>query len=249
MSTERFAAGGYRYIPGVFQYSAGVAAEPGFAIERVRFAQPIPLAEGFAAVEARMAGIGRPMTAFCSCELRSPEPFSEQGFVDFNRLYVGTLERWGIYENERNPVARTNVCPERHKPAVPSMYAFSYTVPAPDARPSFIVAGSGETQEGKGEYRNTIVRYRDTSPDAMREKTRYVLDVMESRLAALGFGWADAGSTQVYTVHDIGWLVDEEFAQRGAAQNGVTWHWTRPPVVDIEFEMDVRGAWREVAGS
>jgi hypothetical protein len=247
MSTELFAAGGYRYIPGVFQYSAGVAAEPGFAIERVRFAQPVPLAEGFAAAEARLAALGRPMTAFAACELRSPEPFSEQGFVDFNRLYVGTLERWGIYENERNPVARTNVCPERHKPDVVSMYAFSYTVPAADARPSFIVAGSGETQEGKGEYRNTIVRYRDISADAMREKTRYVLNVMEARLAALGFGWADAGSTQVYTVHDIGWLIDEEFAQRGAGKNGVNWHFVRPPVVDIEFEMDVRGAWREVA--
>ena len=31
-----FAAGGYRYVKGVFQYSAGVAAEPGFEIERVR---------------------------------------------------------------------------------------------------------------------------------------------------------------------------------------------------------------------
>ena len=106
MSTEQFAAGNYRYIPGVFQYSAGVAAEPGYAIERVRFARPVPLADGFAAVEARLSALGRPMTAFCACELRSPEPFSEQGFVDFNRLYVGTLERWGIYENERNPVAR-----------------------------------------------------------------------------------------------------------------------------------------------
>jgi len=26
-----------------------------------------------------------------------------------------------------------------------------------------------------------------------------------------------------------------------AARNGITWHITRPPVVDIEFEMDVRG--------
>src|ERR1700679_4363160 len=36
---------GYRYIPGPFQYSAGVAALPGHAIQRVRFANPVPLAE------------------------------------------------------------------------------------------------------------------------------------------------------------------------------------------------------------
>lgn len=32
-----FAAGGYRYLKGVFQYSAAVAAEPGFEIERASF--------------------------------------------------------------------------------------------------------------------------------------------------------------------------------------------------------------------
>ena len=31
-----FGAGGYRYVEGVFQYSAGVAAEPGFEIARMR---------------------------------------------------------------------------------------------------------------------------------------------------------------------------------------------------------------------
>ena len=40
MSTSTFAPGGYRFIPGMFQYSGGVAAEPGFRIERVRFRKP-----------------------------------------------------------------------------------------------------------------------------------------------------------------------------------------------------------------
>ena len=52
MATTEFAAGGYRYIPAVFQYSGGVAAMPGYAIERVRFRKPVPLAEGFARIEA-----------------------------------------------------------------------------------------------------------------------------------------------------------------------------------------------------
>ena len=49
----------------------GVAAEPGFLIERARFARPMPLAEGFDAIEAYLGGIGRSPTAFCACELLS----------------------------------------------------------------------------------------------------------------------------------------------------------------------------------
>jgi hypothetical protein len=38
MSTIDFAPGGYRFIKGPFQYSAGVAALPGFRLVRVMFA-------------------------------------------------------------------------------------------------------------------------------------------------------------------------------------------------------------------
>jgi hypothetical protein len=241
-----FEPGNYRYINGVFQYSAGVAAEPGFAIERVRLARPLPLTDGFAAVEAHLAAIGRPMTAFCACELRSPEPFSEEGFVAFNRVYVGTLERWGLYHDGVNPVARTNVCPEYDKPAAPSLYAFSYTVPEQTSRRSFIIAGSGEAREGDGDYRDRIVRLGDTSPDGLREKVRFVMAEMERRLAALGFEWADALATQAYTVHDIGPVVEAEIVRPGAARGGLTWHFCRPPVVNIDYEMDIRGNARQL---
>ena len=33
---------------------------------------------------------------------------------------------------------------------------------------------------------------------------------------------------------------------RGAASGGIVWNYTRPPVVDLEYEMDVRGAAREI---
>jgi len=241
-----FAPGGYRYIKGVFQYSAGVAAEPGYEIVRARFARPLPLMEGFAAIEAHLHLQERPMTAFCACELRSPEPFTEQGFKAFNQDYVQTLERWGLYDNGSNPVARTNVCPEFDKPASPSIYAFSYTAPTDRERGSFIIAGSGEATEGLANYRDTIVRLGDTSPDALREKLRFVMLVMESRLTALGFGWSDVVSTQAYTVHDIGSLVGEEIARKNAAPGGLAWHYCRPPVVNIEYEMDVRGSAQEI---
>src|SRR3712207_8925357 len=77
-STIAVAAGGFRFAPGVYQYSPGVAAEPGFRIERARFAEPVPLAEGFARIAAALDAAGRPRAAFCACELRSPEPFTEE---------------------------------------------------------------------------------------------------------------------------------------------------------------------------
>lgn len=235
-----FPAGGFRYVVGPFQYSAGVAAEPGFAIERVRFHQPVPLAEGFARIERLIGAAGRPMTAFCACELRSPAPFTDQGFVDFNRVYVGTLERWGLFKDEQNPVARSNVCPEVAPPAEPSFYAFSFTRPSDDKAPSFVIAGSGEAPEGKGNYRDHIVRLGDTSPAAMVEKARFVLGEMERRMAVLGFGWADTTASQLYTVHDVHPFLAKEIVRRGAARAGLTWHYCRPPVVDLEYEMDCR---------
>ena len=41
--TIDIAADGFRYIPGVFQYSASVAALDGFRIERVEFMRPLSL--------------------------------------------------------------------------------------------------------------------------------------------------------------------------------------------------------------
>jgi hypothetical protein len=64
---------------------------------------------------------------------------------------------------------------------------------------------------------------------------------MESRLADLGFGWADATATQVYTVHDLHPFLADEIVRRGAADAGLTWHYCRPPVVELEYEMDCRG--------
>jgi hypothetical protein len=242
-----FAPGGYRFLTHQFQHSGGVAAEPGFRIERARFARPIPLAQGFDAVEAHLARQGRPPTAFCACELRSPAQFTEAGFIAFNRQYVQRLERWGIFRDDINPVARSNVCPEIDPPATPSFYAFSYTVPGDDrATRSFVAAGSGEAREGPGSYAERIVRFGDQSPAGMRDKAHLVLDVMQERMAPLGAGWADVTATQVYTVFDIHSYLADEFVRRGAMAGGLTWHFTRPPVQGLDFEVDVRGVASEL---
>ncbi len=243
MSTSVFAAGGYRYIPAVFQYSGGVAAEPGYRIERVRFRQPVALAAGFRRIAAIIKDAGRPLAAFCACELRSPAPFTEAGFIAFNQVYVGTLAEWGVYDpaSRRNPVARSNVCPEVHKPAEPSFHAFCYTVADAAAAPSFVVAGSGEAPEGKGSYGKFVVRPGDTSAEGLREKARAVLGEMERRMGLLGFSWRDASAAQLYTVYDPHPHLADEIVRRGAAEHGLTWHFCRPPVDVLDYEMDVRG--------
>jgi hypothetical protein len=247
MSTERFAPGNYSYIPSVFQYSGGAAAEAGYDIERVSFRQPIPLDEGFARIERIITERSRPLTSFCACELRSPAPFTEAGFRAFNEIYVGTLARWGIYDaaSRANPVARSNVCPEIDPPAAPSFQAFCFTVPAKSARAAFVISGSGEAPEGKGKYGDFIVARGDTSGSGMRAKARAVLGEMERRMAQFGFTWDNTSSVQAYTVHDMHAFMGDEIVRRGAARNGLTWHFARPPVVELEFEMDCRAVGAE----
>jgi hypothetical protein len=193
------------------------------------------------------AGIGRPPTAFCAGELRSPAQFTDAGFVAFNRHYVERLAAWGVFRDEVNPVARSNACPEIDPPATPSFYAFSYTLPSENrATRSFVAAGSGEAREGGPSYEGRIIRRGDQSPEATREKARFVLGTMEQRMAALGFGWADVTATQVYTIFDIRPLLADEFVRRGAIPGGLTWHFARPPVQGLDFEVDVRGVDHEL---
>src|SRR5262249_17665744 len=184
-------------------YSAGVAAALGYEIRRVRFREPVPLVQGFERLGACIAAAGRPLTALCACELRSPAPFTEDGFRAFNESYVTTLARWGLFDGRVNPVARSNVGPEIDPPGEPSFHAFAFTAAAARATRSFVIAGSGEAPEGRGNYADHIVRRGETGVDAMREKARFVLAEMERRLGLLGFAWSDTTATQVYTVRDL----------------------------------------------
>ena len=249
MSTKICAAGGYRYIPAVSQYAGGVAAEPGMRIERVRFSSVVPLQAGFDRIERHLTDIGRPLAAFCACELRSPAPFTELGFRDFNAIYTGTLKRWGLMSDADNPVARSNVCPEIDPPAEPGFFAFSYTVADAGAPASFVVAGSAESPEGKGDYRDNVVARGDVSSKGLAAKVPWVCGEMERRLQALGFDWRAVTATQIYTVHDFHPLLGDELIRRGAVRGGAVWHYCRPPVQELEFEMDCRGVPAELVAT
>ncbi|MCW5977453.1 MAG: hypothetical protein KIT09_05220 [Bryobacteraceae bacterium] len=237
-------------MKGISPYSAGGVASPGFEIEHARLQRPLPLDAGFDLVSDHLQGIGRPRQALCGMELRSPRPFTFEGFGRFNAGYVETLKRWDVFVDGVNPVARTNVAPEVAPPAEPSLYGFSYTVPSGQAAkrrpPSFIVAGAGELPEGSLDARD-VVRRGETSADAIEAKARFVLDLMEGRLRELGASWADVTVAELYTVHDVHPFLQRMLLPRmGGAPHGLTWHFARPPIVSIEFEMDLRGCRREL---
>ena len=106
------------------------------------------------------------------------------------------------------------------------------------------VAGSGETRRDVG----GIVRVGETSPDAMREKAQHVVGVMRDRLHGLGADWADVTAVNVYTALPIeGYLTEVILKAVGpAAAHGVQWFLSRPPVKQLEFEMDMRGVSRRL---
>jgi len=162
------------------------------------------------------------------------------GFKAFNEGYVGVLERWGLFHDGLNPVARSNVAPEVAPPAEPCFYAFCYAVPAGSGGETFVVAGSGEWPEG-GRFPEDIVARGDITASGLSEKARFVLAKMEDRLASLGASWPQASAVQVYTVHDIHPLIETEILKRVGNGAGLTWHYCRPPIRELEYEMDVRG--------
>ena len=82
--------------------------------------------------------------------------------------------------------------------------------------------------------------------DGLREKARFVLGVMDRRMAALDRSWRDVTATQRYTVFDIYPVLAEEFVRRGAMAPGLTWHYARPPVLGLNVEVDIRGLSREI---
>ena len=235
---------GFGYAPGVFQYSCGVVALPGFRMERARFRGAVPLAEGFARIRAHLHAMGLPLTAFAACELRSPAPFTEEGFAAFNRTYAGTLQDWGVFLGETNPVARSNVCPQVVPPSEPGFFAFSYVARGDEG--GFVVAGNGEAREGGASYQESIVAPGDTSPAGLSRKCAHVMSEMEKRMATLGVGYPLATAVNLYTVHDPHPILAAEVLARGAPALGIEWHYCRPPIQGLDWEMDCRGVTREL---
>jgi hypothetical protein len=240
LERTRATDGGFAFLPGGLAYSQGVVALPGYSIERVRFQKPVPVEEGFERIEAFLAAHSRPLNAVCAIEMRSPKPLSLEGFREFNRRYAAVLKQWDLVFGDFNAVARSNVAPVIAGPNEPSFFAFSITIPSSHHSRAFVVAGSSEWPEG-GRFPEDVVRFGDTSPEAILEKANYVFNAMSRRISALGVSWEQATTIQSYSAHEQFDFLTQELFQHCVGGADVVWHYCRPPVVGWDFEMDVRG--------
>lgn len=248
MTLQIHPAGGYSFVPGIAPYSCGVIANSGFEIVHVTLQNVVSWTDGFQLIESFLAAGQRPKVALCAVSLRSPRPFTFDGFSAFNADYAAVLREWGVFVDGINPVARTNVAPELVAPSEPSLYGFAFTRPCVnDQPPTFVVAGAGELPEGVL-GRKGIVRLGDTTPDGISEKATFVMSLMEERLRQLGTHWNAVTRTNVYTIHPIDQISSTIIQPRIATAgiHGITWHYSRPPIQEIEFEMDVRSVRTEL---
>jgi hypothetical protein len=240
--------GDYRFLPGIAPYSCGVVSAPGFEIVHVTLNQPVPYRRGFEVIERHLASEGRPKAALCGVELRSPCPFSFGGFAEFNAGYARILEGWGLFVEGVNPVARTNVAPEVDPPGEPVLYGFSYSRPCdPSLPPTFVVAGAGELPEGILAA-DGIIRAGDATPGGIAAKAEFVMGLMERRLRGLCADWPQVTAIDIYTIHPIDHLLPQVIlgSSGPASIHGVRWYFSRPPIVGIEYEMDLRGVRTEL---
>ena len=96
---HKFDAGGYAFLEGGLPYSAGVIAQDGFSIVRVRFARVLPVNEGFAAIEAHWELVFR--DAFQS-ELKILAAMRQDGLLD--------LDGQGIQVRPAGRLLIRNIC-------------------------------------------------------------------------------------------------------------------------------------------
>jgi hypothetical protein len=243
-------AGNYTFIRGIGPFSAAVHAQPGSAIVRAAFRPFVALEGGYARIERHLRDLNRPISALCGMQLRIRRPFSREGFDEFNRPYIERLRGWGLDVAGANPVTRTNVAYELQPVAAPMLASFFYTIPSAVAAATWVMSGvpeitsrDGGVGQGAAESARRgqgIVAPGDTSPDGLRQKTACVLDIVAHHLAELKVSWADATTVNLYTVHDMCSLLAPMLipAVAQAAQVGITWHYSRPPVTGLELEID-----------
>jgi hypothetical protein len=241
------AAGGYRFLPGNRAFSGGVVPHAGHTIAHATLRAPLPYAQGFALIERHLAGLGRPFAALCAVELRIPQPLAFADFADFNRGYIQLLADSGLQVGGLGPMARTNVAPAAWQLAEPSLYAFSYTVAHAEAAAAFVLAGAGDLRPGSAGA-DGVVRWGETTPEALREKAVFTVGELDAAARNLGVAWRSATRVNLYTVHPVdSFLTDVILGEvAGAATHGLHWFYSRPPIADMEIEIDARSVSEEI---
>ena len=236
---------GYSFLEGIAPYSSGVIAADGFEITHVTLAVALPWEAGMQAARKYVQSLGLSQWSLCGFELRCPQPHTMDGFIDFNADYRAVLQDWDMYVAGENPIARTNVSPVLHPPSETMLYGFSICQESQIDWKTFVIAGGGELVGGL--RKGVIVCEGKSDPAAMLEKARTVARLMKSRLNGLHANVKRLSTIDVYTAHNLRPLIEGAIAAEidAVAQRGLQWFYTRPPIIDIEFEMDMRGVQQE----
>jgi hypothetical protein len=239
--------GGYRFLKGGGPFSSGCRAASGYEIVHAVFHSLPPLDKGFGLIEQHLRSIGRPIQALCGMELRIPKPLSIAAFGEFNAPYIEKLKALGVFLDDLNPVARTNVALEHDALARPSIHGFSYTVESKRTAPTLLTAGAGELKSNKLAD-SEIVRFGDTSPEGLAEKAVTVLEIMSKWLAGLEADWSMITGINVYCAYNLHAILESAMLPgvKPAGRHGLHWFYSRPPVIGLDFEVDVRAVGQEI---
>ena len=216
---------------------------PASASSASRSSTPVPLVQGFERAAAIIKARGRPLTAFCACELRSPAPFSDAGFKSFNETYVRDARRHGASTTpQRRPIrslAATSARRSDRPPSPPS-------TPSPSRcrrRGVAHLRGGGQRRSTRGRSElpraHRALRRDQRGRDAGKGAFRARRDGAAPGAARLRLGahHRDAGLHRARSLP----VPADEIVGSGAARAGLTWHFCRPPVQGLEYEMDCRG--------
>jgi len=225
-------AGGYRFLSSEARpFSHGVVADADFDLTHATFERPVPLEEGIEAAVRHVAAAARPAAAIAGFELRSPKPLSQADFEAFNRGYIAILRRVGIEVDGLIPAARTNVAPVVGAVDRPSVFGFTYTVPARGAPSAFLMAGVPE----------------EVSGDA-RVMLRNITQILAARASTLGCRLSDSTAVQVYAAGalDPDAIADVATELGDAAIHGLRWFPSLPPIEGLKYEIDARAARTEL---
>jgi hypothetical protein len=236
-------AGHYRFVPAGQVFCSGVQPDEGYQVIHALLRPQLPLADGYAFIAAHLDKLGLPIQALCGMELRVPAAMTFEAFRAFNAPYVAQLEKWELLNGNYSAVCRTNVAPALNPPREAMLHAFSYVAVASGNSSTFCVSGTADI-----DARGKIVAAGDTSVSGMRDKLKYVIDVITTRLAEMEMEWTDVNQVDLYAAADISelWASTILPAVGSAAKAGVRLHYARPPIVGSEVELEARAVAHEL---
>ncbi len=240
--------GGYRFLPGIAPYSCGVVSAPGFEIVHVTLHRPVPYRRGFEVIERHLASEGRPRAALCGVELRSPVPVQLRGLRRVQRRVCPHPGGLGPVRRGREPGR-----PHQRRPRGRSARrAGAVRVLVFEAlRP--VAAADLRRRRGGGTARGRPGRRGDRPCRGhFAGRHRRQGDVRHGPHGA-PTAWARRRLARRHRHRHLHRPPDRAVAPRGHPGTGrpggharIRWFYSRPPIVGIEYEMDLRGVRTEL---